>query len=142
LVQEIDEVRIYSLDEAIINAQFRIIPYLIIDKEVMVDSVCDFEYRWVSSENIRLHGVNSRRLGVNATAVSEGKSTVSLRVLKNGEQLFNPSKSITVHKSLDIELPTIIGQRQNAISTNLLLPPKSGIDLDSNIYATKMSECD
>jgi hypothetical protein len=81
-------------------------------------------------------------LGVNATAVSEGKAMISLQVLKNGKTLFNPSKTITVHKSLDIELPTIIGQRQNAISTNLLLPPKSGIDLDSNIYATKMSECD
>lgn len=41
VVKLIDNVAIYTLDEAIINAQFRVIPHLIIDQMVLLDSVCD-----------------------------------------------------------------------------------------------------
>ncbi len=48
IVKEIDHATVYSLEDAVINAQFRVIPYLIIDGQVMADSVCDFEYKWSS----------------------------------------------------------------------------------------------
>jgi len=57
------------LDDAVLNAQFRIIPYLIVDGRVLIDSVCDFEYKWSSDTHIKVQGINKRRLGVNATAV-------------------------------------------------------------------------
>ena len=40
-VRPIEKAVIYTLDEALINAQFRIIPHLLIDNVVLLDSVCD-----------------------------------------------------------------------------------------------------
>ena len=80
------------MDDAVVNAQFRVIPYLIVDDEVMVDSICDFEYKWSSGENIKLQGLNKKRLGINATAVTEGESFVKLEVLKNNKLLFTSTK--------------------------------------------------
>ena len=40
-VTPIEKAVIYTLDEALINAQFRIIPHLLIDNVVLLDSVCD-----------------------------------------------------------------------------------------------------
>jgi hypothetical protein len=68
------------------------IPYLIVDDEVMVDSVCNFEYKWSSGENIKIQGLNKKRLGINATAVTEGESFVKLEILKNNKLLFTSTK--------------------------------------------------
>lgn len=68
-MKPIDHATIYSLNDAILNAQFRVIPYLIVDGRVMVDSVCDFEYKWSTDGHIKLQGLNKKRLGINATAV-------------------------------------------------------------------------
>lgn len=92
IVKEIDHATIYSLDDAVLNAQFRVIPYLIVDNEVMVDSVCDFEYKWSSDERIKLSGMNKKRLGINATAITEGESLIKLEVLKNSKLLFTSTK--------------------------------------------------
>jgi hypothetical protein len=42
---------------------------LIVDGRVLLDSACDFEYKWSSDANIKVQGINKKRLGVNATAV-------------------------------------------------------------------------
>ncbi len=77
-VKPIDHTTIYSLDDAILNAQFRVIPYLIVDGRALIDSVCDFEYKWSTNGHIKLQGLNNKRLGVNATAVTEGDALVKL----------------------------------------------------------------
>lgn len=81
-IKPIDHVTIYSLEEALINAQFRIIPYLVVEGRVLLDSVCEFEYKWTSdSTRVKLSGVdgkNKRGLGVNATAVKEGDAFVTV----------------------------------------------------------------
>lgn len=70
-VKPIDHVNLYSLDEALINAQFRIIPHLIVDGRALLDSVCSFEYKWSTDNNkLRLQGIDTKRaFGVNATAL-------------------------------------------------------------------------
>ena len=70
-VKPIDHVNLYSLDEALINAQFRIIPHLIVDSRALLDSVCSFEYKWSTDiSKLRLQGIDTKRaFGVNATAL-------------------------------------------------------------------------
>lgn len=79
-MEPIDHVNLYSLDEALLGAQFRIIPHLIINGRSLLDSVCNFEYRWTADNNrIRLQGVDTQLgFGVNATAVKEGDAFVTL----------------------------------------------------------------
>lgn len=70
-VKPINHVNLYSLDEALINAQFRIIPHLIVDGRPLLDSVCSFNYKWATDNSkLRIQGVDTKRaFGVNATAL-------------------------------------------------------------------------
>jgi hypothetical protein len=43
-------VSIYTLDEALIGAQFRMIPHLIIDERPIIDSHCELRYEWTTSK--------------------------------------------------------------------------------------------
>lgn len=67
--KKIDHATIVSIEDVVVNAQFRVIPHLIVDGKVLLDTVCDFDYKWTSNDNVKIQGNNKRRLGVNATAV-------------------------------------------------------------------------
>lgn len=71
LVQSIDHVSLHSLDEALINAQFRIIPHLIVNGRVLLDSACTFDYKWKTDTSmLKLKGTENKiGLGLNATAI-------------------------------------------------------------------------
>lgn len=70
-MKPIDHVKLYSLEDALINAQFRIIPHLIVGGNALLESVCSFEYKWSTDNNkLRLQGIDTKRaFGVNATAL-------------------------------------------------------------------------
>ena len=70
--KNIDNIIIYSIDQAVVNAQFRVIPHLLIDGEVLLDSTCDLLYQWESSPSLQLHNPHLSKTGLNVTALSQG----------------------------------------------------------------------
>jgi len=102
-VKHISHATIFSLDSAILNAQFRVLPYLIIDNRPLLDSTCDLQYKWVSDGHLKLRGMTSKRTGVNVTAVKEGSSILTLEIMdRKGEVMFVTTKEIVVHRDVGI----------------------------------------
>ena len=67
-------------------------------------------YKWKIDSKLRLKVLDSKQQGINATALKEGESKIELEVSnKDKEVIFTASKEILIHKSLDIDFPTIIG---------------------------------
>lgn len=67
-------------------------------------------YKWKMDSKLRARILDNRQQGINVTAVKEGESIIELLVSnKDGELLYTAKKNIFIHKTLDIQEPTLIG---------------------------------